>query len=225
MSEIDLQNIAVLSGYHGLSETQKAQFKRVIMEGLNGKFARTLPDDEKSILRIIDIWIKYDFLPMDETFCAADETGGDVLAILLLNNFKKPGPFQSLFCLISVMKAIGAGKALRLAFSFLRLDNLNKEQKDERIAAEIYLVSTRADMRGKGIGTLLMNRVLERIDAEYASRTEDGYRVKLLVFAKNPALRMYERLGFKPVKSVDTPRMAQAFGDEYDALVFMERAL
>jgi hypothetical protein len=36
---------------------------------------------------------------------------------------------------------------------------------------------------------------------------------------------MYERLGFKPVKSVDTPRMAQAFGDEYDALVFMERAL
>jgi hypothetical protein len=61
-------NITIVMDYYSLSEPQKMQFKQVIMEGLRGKFLNTLQNDTNSILSIIDIWIKYGFLPMDKNF-------------------------------------------------------------------------------------------------------------------------------------------------------------
>jgi len=219
----DVSNLRIVENLESLSEIQKVQFKRVIMEGLRGKFAKTLPGDAESILKIIDIWIKYDFLPVDETFCAVDEGSGDVLAILLLNNFKKPNAKQSIDCLRDVVKAIGFKRAMKIAFNFLELDNLNKEENAGRIAAEIYLVSTRADLRGKGIGTAIMNAAIEAIRADRQNKPGDA--IKLLVFEKNPALHLYERLGFARINSVPTPKMAKAFGGDYDVLIRMEKPL
>jgi ribosomal protein S18 acetylase RimI-like enzyme len=219
----DVSNLRIVENLESLSEIQKNQFKHVIMEGLRGKFAKTLPDDTESILKIIDIWIQYDFLPVDETFCAVDETSGDVLAILLLNNFKKPNLMQSDSCLHSVVKAIGIKKAMKLAFSFFKLDKLNKEKKTDRIAGEIYLVSTRTDQRGKGIGTVIMNAAIETIRIKHQSKPDDV--IKLLVFEKNPALHLYERLGFVRINSIPTPKMAKAFGSDYDVLIRMEKPL
>ena len=88
-------NIRFVSDYGALSEVQQLQFRRVIMEGLRGKFASTLRDDTEGMLSIIDIWIKYGFLPMDETFCAIDVNTEEVVAILLLNNFHKPNLLDS----------------------------------------------------------------------------------------------------------------------------------
>ncbi len=69
-----------------LSNAQKIQFKHIIMEGIKGKFIKTLHDDTRKMLKIIELWIKYGFLPMDETFCTVDGTSGEVLSICLLNN-------------------------------------------------------------------------------------------------------------------------------------------
>jgi ribosomal protein S18 acetylase RimI-like enzyme len=49
--------------------------------------------------------------------------------------------------------------------------------------------------------------------------------VKLLVFEKNPAIRLYERLGFRRTSSVATPKIARAFGEAYDVLIRMERPI
>ncbi|HOP12049.1 MAG TPA: GNAT family N-acetyltransferase [Oscillospiraceae bacterium] len=219
----DATNFRIAEDLESLSEIQKSQFKGVIMEGLQGKFTQTLPDDTESILKIIDIWVKYDFLPMDETFCVIDETNGDVLAILLLNNYKKPNTRQSIDCLRSVIKAIGFKKAMKIAFNFLELDNLNKEENTDRIAGEIYLVSTRTDLRGKGIGTLIMNAAIKAIRSKIQNKPGDV--IKLLVFEKNPALHLYEHLGFTRINSVPTPKMAKAFGGDYDVLIRMEKPL
>ena len=53
-------------------------------------------------------------------------------------------------------------------------------------------VAVRAEARGRGIGTELLQRLLQRADQSY-----DG--VSLSVSVQNPAVRLYERLGFRAV--------------------------
>ncbi len=221
------KSIRVASDYNTLSEPQKLQFRRVIMEGLKGKFITTLHDNTDSILSIVDIWIKYGFRPMDKTFCAIDVNTEEVLAILLLNNFHKPNLLDSARCLISVIWTIGMKKALRVAFNFLALDNINKEDNPENIKAEIYLLLTSESQRGKGIGTILVTHVLDKLHSEYECELPKNAdcRVKLFVFAKNPAMSLWVKLGFEQVGSVATPKLAKVFGGSYDVYVRMERPL
>ena len=220
-------NIRFVSDYGALSEVQQLQFRRVIMEGLKGKFASTLQDDTDGMLSIIDIWIKYGFLPMDETFCAIDVNTEEVVAILLLNNFHKPNLPDSACCLMSVIRTIGLEKSLRIAFNFLALDNINKEDNPESTKAEIYLASTSESHRGQGIGTTLITHVLEALHSKYERELPENAdcKVKLFVFAKNPAINLWDKLGFRRVGSIATPKLARVFGSSYDVYVRMERLL
>jgi len=220
-------NIRFVSDYGALSEVQQLQFRRVIMEGLKGKFVSTLQDDTDGMLSIIDIWIKYGFLPMDETFCAIDVNTEEVLAILLLNNFHKPNLLDSACCLMSVIRTIGLKKSLRIAFNFLALDNINKEDNPESTKAEIYLASTSESHRGKGIGAILVMYVLDTLRARCECELRQGAdcKVKLFVFARNPAIDLWSKLGFKRVGSIATPKLAKVFGSSYDVYVRMERPL
>lgn len=220
-------NIRFVSDYGALSEVQQLQFRRVIMEGLKGKFVSTLQDDTDGMLSIIDIWIKYGFLPMDETFCAIDVNTEEVLAILLLNNFHKPNLLDSACCLMSVIRTIGLKKSLRIAFNFLALDNINKEDNPESTKVEIYLASTSESHRGKGIGTILVMYVLDTLRARCECELRQGAdcKVKLFVFARNPAIDLWSKLGFKRVGSIATPKLAKVFGSSYDVYVRMERPL
>ena len=220
-------NIRFVSDYGALSEVQQLQFRRVIMEGLKGKFVSTLQDDTDGMLSIIDIWIKYGFLPMDETFCAIDVNTEEVLAILLLNNLHKPNLLDSACCLMSVIRTIGLKKSLRIAFNFLALDNINKEDNPESTKAEIYLASTSESHRGKGIGTILVMYVLDTLRARCECELRQGAdcKVKLFVFARNPAIDLWSKLGFKRVGSIATPKLAKVFGSSYDVYVRMERPL
>lgn len=123
------------------------------------------------------------------------------------------------------MGITGLKRALKQSFSFLKLGHYNKKMNAPNVVAEIYLVSTREDIRGKGVGTLLLNHVLEYLHSKCRCVAKDTCtcKIKLLVFAKNPALKLYERLSFKQVKCVATPEMEKAFGEEYDALIWMEK--
>lgn len=220
-------NIRFVSDYGALSEVQQLQFRRVIMEGLKGKFVSTLQDDTDGMLSIIDIWTKYGFLPMDETFCAIDVDTEEVLAILLLNNLHKPNLLDSACCLMSVIRTIGLKKSLRIAFNFLALDNINKEDNPESTKAEIYLASTSESHRGKGIGTILVMYVLDTLRARCECELRQGAdcKVELFVFARNPAIDLWSKLGFKRVGSIATPKLAKVFGSSYDVYVRMERPL
>jgi len=220
-------NIRFVSDYGALSEVQQLQFRRVIMEGLKGKFVSTLQDDTDGMLSIIDIWIKYGFLPMDETFCAIDVNTEEVLEILLLNNFHKPNLLDSACCLMSVIRTIGLKKSLRIAFNFLALDNINKEDNPESTKVEIYLASTSESHRGKGIGTILVMYVLDTLRARCECELRQGAdcKVELFVFARNPAIDLWSKLGFKRVGSIATPKLAKVFGSSYDVYVRMERPL
>ena len=220
-------NIRFVSDYGALSEVQQLQFRRVIMEGLKGKFVSTLQDDTDGMLSIIDIWIKYGFLPMDETFCAIDVNTEEVLAILLLNNLHKPNLLDSACCLMSVIRTIGLKKSLKIAFNFLALDNINKEDSPESTKAEIYLASTSESHRGKGIGTILVMYVLDTLRARCECELRQGAdcKVELFVFARNPAIDLWSKLGFKRVGSIATPKLAKVFGSSYDVYVRMERPL
>ncbi len=62
-------------------------------------------------------------------------------------------------------------------------------------------VAVEPEYRGMGVGTALLRALISRA-------TEVGYRaVSLSVDARNPALRLYERLGFLVVKSEGNPTM------------------
>lgn len=221
------RQLSVMRGYHTLSEPQKEQFRRVITQGLHGKFTGTLGEDTDAMLSIVEIWIRYGFLPISQAFCAVEADSGDVLAILLLNDFNQPNVLDSIGCLLNVMRVIGIRKALRIAFQFLAVDNINKEPNPENIVSEIYLVSTLASERGNGIGSYLIRYVLNALHAMHPAMTGEttDRRVKLLVFEKNPAIRLYERLGFVQSSRIATPKIAKAFGSAYDALVRMERPI
>ncbi len=51
--------------------------------------------------------------------------------------------------------------------------------------------------RGGGVGTRLIERLLQEIDGAYPA-------VSLSVSAENPAVRLYQRLGFEPVSAEGT---------------------
>ena len=58
-------------------------------------------------------------------------------------------------------------------------------------------VAVRPEARAGGIGTELLRRLLQRADASYD-------RVSLSVSVLNPAVRLYERLGFRSVSVAGT---------------------
>jgi ribosomal protein S18 acetylase RimI-like enzyme len=210
-----------------LTKAQNLQFMYAIMEGLKGKYAKVL-DDDKKMLAINEIWIKHGCLPMDETFCAIDNDSGEVLAILLLNNFKEPSPLAMLLSTVKSFRVAGIRKILKIVFAFISLGLSNHHMASDDVVAEIFLVSTREAHRGKGAGSELIKHALEYVK-ERKCRCGHGEnctcKVMLLVFNKNPAKRLYERLGFRAVKSLPTPKLKKAFGDDYDVLVKMERPL
>lgn len=53
-------------------------------------------------------------------------------------------------------------------------------------------IAVRPEYRGRGLGTALLGRLLEAAGSAYES-------VSLSVSADNPAVRLYERAGFRPV--------------------------
>jgi GNAT superfamily N-acetyltransferase len=53
-------------------------------------------------------------------------------------------------------------------------------------------VAVRPFLRGRGIGTQLLQRLLQRADESYDS-------ISLSVSVENPSIRLYQRLGFIPV--------------------------
>ena len=62
-------------------------------------------------------------------------------------------------------------------------------------------VAVEPEYRRRGVGTALLRALISR-------GTEVGYRgISLSVDARNPALRLYERLGFRAVKSDGNPTM------------------
>jgi ribosomal protein S18 acetylase RimI-like enzyme len=64
-------------------------------------------------------------------------------------------------------------------------------------SAELYSVSVAAQLRGRGIGT----RLLDFVDRELARRSIDG--LKVAVMAGNAkAERLYERRGLRPAELV-----------------------
>ena len=62
------------------------------------------------------------------------------------------------------------------------------------------------ECRGMGVGTALLRALISRA-------SEVGYRaISLSVESRNPALRLYKRLGFQVVKSGESPTMLLEFG-------------
>lgn len=217
----------IVQNREDLTEAQNLQFMYAITEGIKGKYAKVL-DDDKKMLAINGIWIKHGCFPMDETFCAIDDESGEVFAILLLNNFKEPSPLAMLLSMFESFRVAGIRKILKIVFAFISLGLLNHHMASDDVAAEIFLVSTREAHRGHGAGSELMKYALEYVKERKCKcgHGEDcTCKVMLLVFNKNPAKRLYERLGFRAVKSLPTPKLKKAFGDEYDELVKMEMPL
>jgi ribosomal protein S18 acetylase RimI-like enzyme len=76
------------------------------------------------------------------------------------------------------------------------------------VAPEIpeLAVAVVPEYRGMGVGTALLRALISRA-------WEVGYRgISLSVDSRNPALRLYERLGFQVVKSGESPTMLLEFG-------------
>jgi GNAT superfamily N-acetyltransferase len=220
------RTVRIIKNYESLTEPQKEQFKRIVMEGLKGKFAKELQDDTDNMQTIINTGIKYDFLPISKCFCAVDSKTGDVQAILILNDFLKPSLKNVILIVINVIRYIGVKKAIRIASGLIALDNMNKESNPKNIKAEIYLVSTSESHRGKGIGKVLIQYVLDYLHTEFHNElSEEECKVKLLVVEGNPAVDLYKRLGFKQVSSVATPKIAKAFGRSYSVMIRMEKEL
>jgi ribosomal protein S18 acetylase RimI-like enzyme len=221
------QTVRIIKNYESLTEPQQEQFKRVVMEGLKGKLVKALQDDTDSMQATVNIGIKYGFLPMSKCFCAVDSMTDDVLAILALNDFLKPSLKNLILTVTNAIRYIGIKKAIRISSSFIAIDNMNKEGNPKNIKAEIYLVSTSESYRGKGIGTILMQHVLDQLHKEFETELNKNAdcRVKLLVFEANPAIDLYRRLGFNQVSSVATPQMAKTFGSSYEVLARMEKPL
>lgn len=72
--------------------------------------------------------------------------------------------------------------------------------------------------RGKGVGTLLLSSIM--------SLAKETFKIELLhlqVYSENPAIRLYERLGFKEFGRQD--KWIRELDGSYTGRIFMERLL
>jgi ribosomal protein S18 acetylase RimI-like enzyme len=99
---------------------------------------------------------------------------------------------------------------------FTVLERLTTRSPDEHWRIEVLAVAESA--RGTGIGTELLKAVIE--SARGAGMRSVGLEV---VDVNDGALRLYERLGFEPVRTVRTGRLTSGGG--YRAIHFMRLEL
>lgn len=220
-------SVTLIENQKGLSEEQIMQFRQVVVEGVKGKFLKVFKSDFDKISKIVNLTLDLKLLPQDETFCIVENETGKVVTILLLNNFKDPSLLTLLKYALKLISIAGIRKAVKVISAFMTMDNYNKKIEDKNYVAEIYLLATAEDARCKGYGTVMMNHVLEYIRLKYNPDSSIRYpgKSKLLAFEKSSAIRIYERLGFKRAERVVFGNLIEIMGDEYDALIRMERPI
>ena len=229
MSKAEVIDLTIVEGLDSLTDLQKKQFGRVIMEGMKGKLSLLFEGDNANdeAQALVDMGIKRGILPTDMTFCAVEKTTGEVVAILLFNNFRKTGVREVIATGFELLKRAGIWKTRRLASALQALAQYNEKIEDPEIIAEIYLLAVRENRRDQGIGTTLLNSVLSHLTkACYCDKNENCVcKVTLPCFKKSRAIHLFERTGFKRVRTVKTPKLTKIFGEDYDELVTMVRKL
>ena len=89
--------------------------------------------------------------------------------------------------------------------------------KFQKFKGNAYLtIAVRKSHRGKGLGTKLMDA------AEDFARERGVRRIELEVFAKNPAVNLYKRLGYE---EEGRRRKAVEYNGEFDDVVLMAKFL
>lgn len=81
----------------------------------------------------------------------------------------------------------------------------------------LFSIIVAPDFRGKGIGSALIERLIKMAREDFSVRL-----LHLEVYEKNPAMHLYERMGFK--KYGEYPRFLKE-GDVYQTKVLMELEL
>ena len=88
------------------------------------------------------------------------------------------------------------GRVIGMAWARIMEDYGHVDDKTPSLAIALF-----PEYRGRGIGTKLMRRLLEELKSR-------GYeRASLSVQTANPAVRLYERMGFSPVRETDGERI------------------
>ena len=75
-----------------------------------------------------------------------------------------------------------------IVFNGIDIGTLGLEQREDELFVE--RIALLPDFQNQGIGTALMSSIVEDAHA-------DGFPVRLSVLKGNPAIRLYERLGFR----------------------------
>lgn len=110
---------------------------------------------------------------------------GDVPVMLRLAELTEPGPFRERTIELGIFYGIFEGeRLLAMAGQRMRVPGF----------VEVSAVCTHPDVRSRGYAAILMSEVIRDIGSE-------GRVPFLHAFADNPAVRLYERLGFRHRRS------------------------
>ena len=188
-----METIEKLNGINALSIKEQLAICEILDNSFEQKFAILkikTPKEGK------DIWLK-DLLTFKKGLLYRKD--GDILGVAILASKENP-----CFCsLTKLIKRLGLIKGILAKLWF----TLEAVKSDKTLKLEFVAVKPTA--RGLGVGKKLLNRLFELT-------AEEGFEeLALEVVDTNPrAKKLYQNLGFKTVKSVNTKFFTKRMGFE-----------
>ncbi len=177
----DLDNLSNLSVTVGFPQTQQQQVAEIIYEGFRHILDPLFPSRDQALLLIQAC--------LDPEICLAVYVGDRLVGIAGLQYDNRA---LLTYRLGNFQQQLGWFKGL---FLWLLIRFSNYRPKPSELYLQILAIAP--DQRGKGLGTLLLEQVFE-----FARQNQYTYLDLEVVDTNANARRLYERLGFVAIKTI-----------------------
>jgi ribosomal protein S18 acetylase RimI-like enzyme len=195
-------NIILLTLGEKLNSQQETQFINIMYDAYKGKFQKHMGDEPETVKKVLSLMVNMNLFPIENRICAADAVTKEILGLILISRFEDTGIFSLLKFVVRLFSMVKFHKAVKLIKAFLKLDSLNTKSRKTCIA-DIYLIASKEELRGQGIGTVLMEAGLKHIKESFLYN--ENNKISLIVYKDNPAVRLYQRFGFMWQKPLIPP--------------------
>lgn len=220
-----MANIILLKPGTGLNNLQEIQFIDILQEAYDVKFDKVMNGNTKNVRKILNLMVKTDIFPVNNRICAVDGDTGEILGFVLLGRYEAAYITCFLKFALRLFTLVKINKAVKIILAFLKVFSLNLRSKKTCIA-DIPLIAVKEGYRRKGIGTMLLEAASRHVKEAFTNvNGKQKIALGLVVYKDNPAVKLYQRLGFEITEIYNTLHLSKIIGHRFNTHLLMRKSL
>ncbi len=205
-----------------LNNLQEIQFMNIFYDVYEVKFRNKISEDQNYIKKILHLAIELNMIPLKDRICAVDKKG-ELIGFILISRFKSMDMGNFLKFALKLFTFTRPVKAMSIIMVLLEFRRMNIRGKKTCIAG-IPLIAVKKELRGKGIGTALIDAGVAHVKEIFPNENKKN-RISLIVYKDNPAVRLYQRLGFEITEIFNTMEISKIIGHRFNTHLLMSKTL